>query len=371
MPDAPLGGRRLSVCVVVPNLEIGGAERQIAAVLPHLVGDIEVRVLTLLGNGPLADPLRAAGVPVQTLGARDRPRQVALPLRLRRHLTRTSPDIVHSHIGEANVVTRLACPRGVGHIETAHSFQEFGRAGERLLRLTRGRPDLSTHVSEAGLAAYRRRRLVMRTASTWTPNGVDTAAFAFDPGRRRRFRLRHGIPLGQAVVGFAGRLVPVKNPRLLLQAWSRLGADGPMLALAGDGPLRAELTDLRHELKGEADVRFLGAVDDMPSFMSAIDLLVLPSRVEGFPLVALEAVAAGLGVVASDIRPLRALSAEFRSHMTLAAARPDALADAVTAGLETPRDRTAPLPAGLARYELRGVAERWAALYAQLAGARS
>lgn len=106
------------------------------------------------------------------------------------------------------------------------------------------------------------------------------------------------------VVGFVGRLSPEKNVPLLLQAVSRLRGEAHSqrikLVLTGDGPLREELTNQAKNLGLQDSTLFLGDCSRLAEIYPRLDLLVLPSQSEGFPLVCLEALAYGVPVICSD-----------------------------------------------------------------------
>lgn len=123
------------------------------------------------------------------------------------------------------------------------------------------------------------------------PNGVP------DPGAPRALP----VPDGALRLGVLGSLDSRKRVDLVLEALALSGEGTARLDIAGDGPLRAGLEECARGL-GIADrVRFLGRVSDPAEFLASIDVLALPSRLEGMPLAALEAMAAGRGVLACDI----------------------------------------------------------------------
>jgi glycosyltransferase involved in cell wall biosynthesis len=114
---------------------------------------------------------------------------------------------------------------------------------------------------------------------------------------RTSARAALGLPAGTTVVAFVGRLSVVKAPEVLLRA---VRGTGLRLLVAGEGPLREAL-----EAEADAEqVRFLGFLPDVAPVLAAADLLALPSRTEGLPMAALEAMAAGLPVVASAVGSL-------------------------------------------------------------------
>ncbi|MBM7061185.1 glycosyltransferase [Pseudomonas sp. UL073] len=110
---------------------------------------------------------------------------------------------------------------------------------------------------------------------------------------------------GQMVIGFVGRLASVKGAPDFVEAALRLNASNVQFVIMGDGPLRPELEALVRDKGNPGNVRFCGFVRDAFTLVGALDLLVMPSRSEGFPLALLEAVASEVPVVASDIAVFR------------------------------------------------------------------
>jgi glycosyltransferase involved in cell wall biosynthesis len=123
----------------------------------------------------------------------------------------------------------------------------------------------------------------------------------------------------------------------------------------------------RHELS--ARVRFLGTVRDTATLLAAADLFVFPSLIEAFPLALLEALAAGVPVVASDIPPVREIVAGSNDAVLVPPANPRALRDALhqalsrsATGLQTHR----PVTEGLGRFSIDRTVAEYAALYENL-----
>ncbi len=168
---------------------------------------------------------------------------------------------------------------------------------------------------------------------TVLPNGVDTERFA--GGRpRAAVRAEIGVPEDAFVLLVVGELTTRKNPALVLDALTRLDAGdrAPVALFAGEGAERASL-ERRIAAEGLAGrVRLLGFRDDVPDLLAAADLLVHPSRVEGFGYAVAEAMAAGLPVVA-----------------TRASSLPEIVADGET-GLLFPVDDAAALARAIAVY---------------------
>ncbi len=129
-------------------------------------------------------------------------------------------------------------------------------------------------------------------------NGLDFEPSCSTPTEARR---RLGLPLDVTLIGSTGRLTSQKNYELLIRALPEL--PGVYLAIAGEGPLREDLTDIASKLEVRERVIFLGAIprSDIPVFLRALDIFALPSRFEGLSNSLLEALAAGLPTVVSDI----------------------------------------------------------------------
>lgn len=132
-------------------------------------------------------------------------------------------------------------------------------------------------------------------------NGVDTARFKFDAIERHQLRRRLGLE-DAVLVGCVGRLVEQKNHKFLLELFAKMAVLDPRahLLLLGAGPLKNELVAIAESMGMESRITFLGAVDNVGAYLSAMDLLVMPSLYEGLPIAAIEAQMAGLPVVMSD-----------------------------------------------------------------------
>lgn len=155
-----------------------------------------------------------------------------------------------------------------------------------------------------GLERYARQTLTDRFVSEILYNGASAAFCRYDEAARQQLRAQRGIAAGERVVGFVGRMDPVKNVSLLDDIFDEISQhyDRPLRFVAlGDGPLRRQVQTLMHE-RG-INCLMPGDVPhaQMPEWMNCIDVLVLPSQKEGLPLVTLEAIQCGANVVATDV----------------------------------------------------------------------
>lgn len=175
------------------------------------------------------------------------------------------------------------------------------------------------------------------------PNGIDLAAHSSE---RRTGPIRTVVTVAN--------LRPEKNHETLIAAAAIVARAHPDVRyrIVGDGSRRAELEALARARGVDRIVEFLGHRDDIPDLLAAADLFVLPSRSEAFPNGAIEAMAAGLPVVASDVGGLRDLIAHGRTGLLVPPADPEALAAAIGALVAGP-DRARDI-GDAARDEVRG-----------------
>ena len=132
------------------------------------------------------------------------------------------------------------------------------------------------------------------------PSGVDRTAFA--PVSTDDFRREHNLPDRKFRIGTACALDDNKDVETLINAVAKLSyeRDDFMLLVAGSGEKRSYLEDLVRFIEAQDSVRFMGELDNMPAFYSALDVYVLSSRSEGLGTSLLEAGACGCAVVSSD-----------------------------------------------------------------------
>ncbi|MER6015766.1 glycosyltransferase [Streptomyces bluensis] len=293
---------------IITGLGVGGAEQQLRLLLRHL--PVECDVVTLTAPGPVAAGLTADGVRVTHLGMNGNRDLTALP-RLVRLIRAGRYDLVHTHLYRACVYGRLAARlAGVrAVVATEHSLgtsQMEGRrlsSGVRALYLASERLGHSTVAVSPTVAERLRRWGVPGPRIEVVPNGIDLARFRFDPALRERTRRRLGLPEGAYVVGGVGRLTAGKRFDLLVRVLARLPED-VWLLLVGGGPQESVLRRAAHQAGTAGRVLLTGERPaggcpgaDLPSLLSAMDVLASPSAEEAFGLAVVEAMAAGLPVL--------------------------------------------------------------------------
>jgi glycosyltransferase involved in cell wall biosynthesis len=294
---------------------------------------------------PAAGHPAVSYVPLE-ITARPRPvRDVATVLRLRGLLARERPAVVHAHGLRAAAAASLALlpvpyggfpvpRRRPALLVTVHNAAPSGALPAAvyatLERLTARRadavlavsPDLEGRMRRAGARDVR--PAVIAAPAAPAPSAAEVARARADIGAA-----------GHPVLLAVGRLAAQKGLDVLIDAVSRLPDQepGPLLALAGDGPLAGSLAAAARA-RGVA-VRFLGARPDVPALLAAADVVVLPSRWEGQPLVLQEALRAGRPVVASRVGGIPGLTGE-EAALLVPPADPVALGTAIAAVLGDP-----------------------------------
>ena len=240
--------------------------------------------------------LGAAGVPV----FRSPAGRLAEAWAIRQLVVGDGFDVVHSHGYRSDVSARLATVAlGTRLVSTVHEFTGGGIKNRLFERIQVGalrwfdavaavsRP-LHQHLIAAGVSANRVRLI---------PNAARPIEF-LDRGAARR---RLGLPEGAMVVGWVGRLSQEKAPLLALAAWARLDRPDWHGVVVGDGPQRAAVDQaaLGQGLAGR--VTITGPLASAAELMRAFDVLTVSSETEGTPMVVLEAMAAGVPVVATAV----------------------------------------------------------------------
>jgi len=365
------GARPIRLLLLITGLGLGGAEKAIATLATGLPRDrYTVRVACLLDPGPYAARIERTGIPVHALGLRrvwDTP--LAL-FRLRRLLAEYKIDVLHAFLFHANLLGRFAgwfagTPVRISGVRVC----EVRRRHLLLDRWTQGLVHAETCVSENVLRFTRDQARITESKLVAIPNGVLLPAP--DPETRGHVRAAERVPPDVPVLLCLGRLDPQKAPLDLVAAAVALGPRPFRLWLAGGGPEEAAVRAAIARAGVGERVRLLGVREDVGDLLSAADVLALSSRWEGLPNAVLEAMAAGLPVVATNVGGTPELVVEGETGYLVPPADPGAMAERLSRLLDDAGLRRRMGAAARARVAAEFTVERFVArheaLYERLA----
>lgn len=277
---------RLRIAYVLPTLGRGGAEHCVLQLARGLDSERFEPVVIALRGGAMRAEFEAAGIEVRCCDMRCR-FDVARLWRLRRWLTEF--DLVHSHLYRAGQAVGLLAPKSLPWCHTVHTFEPR--------RLRNPRPKLVA-VANA-VAAYHAERNV-READEYTviPNGVDVTACTAASETSAQWRAQWGIEPGAFVVSWIGRDHRDKGVDVLRSVMvEMIRRQRPMTWLiAGEG-----LDAAVGPCSCDAIKTICPGYVDAAGVLAAADVCLLTSRIEGFPLVVCEAMAAGCATIAPAV----------------------------------------------------------------------
>jgi sugar transferase (PEP-CTERM/EpsH1 system associated) len=304
---------RLRVLHVLLSLEPGGLENGVVNVINGLdPARFESSVCCLKHAGEFSRRIADPSVRVHEMGWRGG-NDLALPLRLAKLFRASGADIVHTRNAESFFYgfagAKLARVPALVHSEHGRTFSDR-RARFAVQRLMTRYTDAVFAVSGQLKADLVRHVGIPDSAIEVLYNGVDLGRFGRGAAAasraedgREAVRREWGVGADSLVIGSVGRLVAVKNYALLLRAFASAGLAGRRghVVLAGEGAERAGLEDLSRSLGIRDSVHFLGHREDVHRLLPGMDVFVLPSVSEGMSNTLLEAMAAGVPPVASDV----------------------------------------------------------------------
>jgi glycosyltransferase involved in cell wall biosynthesis len=305
----------IRICHLITDLDAGGAERMLVNIITCLDPTrFSNEVISMIEPGILARELRAAGIPVVSLGMRRGLPTFSGFSALVRHLRRRKPTILQTWLYHADFLGTLAS-QFAPHLQMLWNLRcsdivslptEYRMRW--IVRLLAGMSRLPNAVivnSERGRSfhedvGYRPRRWVV------IPNGVDVDRFHPNLEARVKMRTSLGVPLEGQVIGMVARHHPMKDHATFLRAAAVFTQGHPdvYFVLCGEG-CHTENEALARpiaELGLTGRVILLGTRGDMENIYPAFDLLTLSSALgEGFPNVLIESMACGVPCVATDV----------------------------------------------------------------------
>jgi glycosyltransferase involved in cell wall biosynthesis len=322
-----VGGAALSV------LELAAGQRRAGHEVTVVAGAIPAGEASL---EYLADEMSVPYLHVPALRREVSPRDDLRAVRaLRQVLRRERPDVLHTHTSKAGTTGRLASrlvtprPRAIVHTFHGHVLSGyFEPSRERAYRvIERGLAKLTGRI----IAVSEQVRDDLVTFGIAPPGKIVVVHYGFDLDARLgastdrdEHRATTGATPDDFVIGWSGRLSDIKQPLDLVRTLAKV--DGARLVIAGDGELRDDVELLAAELGVTDRLTILGYVADIGAWYRAFDMFLMTSRNEGAPVVAIEASAAGLPVVATDAGGTRTVVDHEETGFVAAVGDTDALA---------------------------------------------
>lgn len=362
----------LHVHALVDSLAGGGAElllAELGAVAEAAGIELSVGYLQERDGNPAAERLRAVGIEPTLVGIPGHLYPSAFR-RVHRHLAAVRPRVLHTHLGNADLLGGLAARSlRIPAVSTIHAImggQGSGTAAggleyvkARLMALARRRCDARViAVSDAARRSYVETGWDRPERVVTIHNGI---AIAPRPGAGKAVRAELGLGSDEFVVATLSAMRPEKAHDVTLAAVERLVDRYPSLRLlvVGDGPGRDALERAAAPLGDR--VVLAGYRPDVMQTLDAADVVVNPSRSDAFPSALLEAMAAGVPVVASAVGGIPEIVDDGVTGLLIdAPPRAEALADAIARLAEDAELRSRLGAAGQDRFERRFAAAHWA-----------
>jgi len=310
----------IRVLHIISSLRLGGAQVCVKYLVEHATpGAVEPVVLPLRGRQvdiPIAGPV------ITLPYRRYDPRKFTAILRICRD---QQIDVIHAHLQKPILGALLASYSRPVRV-VVHEHGPIVRAGwdnavyRWGLRRLRGRAAAFIAISQAVARALEQRAGVDPARMRVIHNAVDLEAFGPDAAARQQARAEWGAAAEDVVLGFAGRLTPVKGPDLALECLTLLWPKDPryLLVFLGDGPQRAALEERARRLGVSRRVRFLGFRREVGQLLNGFDVALAPSRQEPFGMVALEFMRTGVPLVCSGVQGLGEIVTDGRTGLIAA-----------------------------------------------------
>ncbi len=346
---------------IIARLNVGGPALHVALLAQHLNPPVNAAYESLLVAGQVGDDegdmsyyAESLGVTptiIPALGRSLHPvRDLIVIGQLVRLMGRFKPDVVHTHTAKAGFVGRIAAwIAGIpvivhtyhGHVFRGYFSPTMTRVFLTLERLT-GRVSDAVITLTDGLAReiVDEFRVVQREKIVVIGLGLDLRAFADMPRKMGAFRAQHGIPAEVPLIGIVGRLVPVKNHALFLQAAAILRQTLPdaHYVIVGDGEMRVAIEAQIVGMGLTDRVQITGWTRDLDPIYSDLDVMALSSLNEGTPVTLIEALAAGCAVASTAVGGVPDLLGHGAFGALAESGSAESLAQAILRALTHPPD---------------------------------
>jgi glycosyltransferase involved in cell wall biosynthesis len=354
----------------ITGLRMGGAEKQLLLLTNALKQNGHtVKVVAMEAGGVIAGELKLYDIEVEELGVSSLADIPAAYLKLSAVIKQFKPDVIHSHMIHANLMSRYfkLFNKQYKLINTAHNIKEGNTLTMMGYKLTKAIPDWCTNVSQEAYNHFIEAGYFNNNTSCFVPNAVDTDIFNPKQEIVTNLRKDFNLPKNAYIFLSAGRLHPQKNHEMLIRAFQKVACklNNVYLIIAGEGPLLPLLKACSADLGIVDRVIFAGRRNDMPQLLANCNCFVLSSNHEGFGLVVAEAMALLKPVIATDCGGVKEVMGGY--GQLIKPADTDSLARAMQEMYCSPPEAEQ-LPKARAHieqhYSLNQVLNQWLTIYA-------
>jgi L-malate glycosyltransferase len=317
-------------CLFINDLRRGGAERLVKDLAIEMQRHDGVNPVVAVSTHPneFESELVASGVDVVSLGVDVTTTSIPrATVELSRMLSERRVDVVHSHLPFAHVVSRLACSyRSIPHVSTYHNVRKHKGGKKRLAeRATERLSDRIVCVSEGVRESY-----PAMERATVLYNAINVEAFNRRVQNADTAAIENGHH-GKTVLLNVARCVEQKRQQDLINAIARVDTGDVHLYIVGDGPMRGHLQELVSKAGVSDRVTITGFVEAVVPYYAAADMFVSASSKEGLPTTHIEAMAAKLPIVSTDIPGVREVVRDGETGYLCPVNQPASIARAIEA----------------------------------------
>lgn len=331
------------ICQVLHSLECGGAERLALRLGEKLAEKAGVSLCLLDTEGPLVKAAQERAIPVDVIGRRPG-LDISCARKLRKRWKLNLPSVVVAHQYTPFVYAALA--RGLAkkppivYVEHGRFYPDRRRLRRVLFNRLALRPcDRIIAVGEAVREALVVYEGLPAARIAVIYNGVKVEEFVKAQTMRQQVRGALGIQEHEVVFIHVARFDPLKDHATAVRGFAELSSAASRLILVGDGPTKPEVESLVKGLGLEKRLALLGFRTDIPELLAAADVFLLTSLSEGVPVTIIEAMAAGLPVIATAVGGVPELIGGGREGILVAPKDPKALARAMALLCQNPELR--------------------------------
>jgi len=349
--------RKTNILYVITSLGLGGAENLLVAYLKRLDSNKYNFFVCALREKPddlLSEIAKHAEVTI--LGVKNKFNPSVI-FQLRELIKKIQPDIIHTHLFQARFYTTIAHVFSRRTILITHKHNNVNPKKHNIFIFLEMLSILFNKkviaISQSVKKSLMKFELVPSKKIFVLPNGIDYQKF-YESALSKQYSNNKPMTIGTVC-----RLEPQKGLSYLLLAMKSILIKFPQtrLEIVGDGSLLGELQDLSKKLGISNSVFFFGKFAKVIPFYNRMDIFVLPSLYEGFGIVLLEAMAAGIPVVATNVDGIKEVIIHGESGILVPPKNPEAIASAVINIIENPQFAEDLIEQGFIRSKLFDIQE--------------